>query len=351
MANQRWYRTIYFSIFLHSLVWTAFIVMPYFLRESTENLANLPASIQAKMRYLRPPFKVTVLYNLINIAFFYLNAFVLMPFLLGRKKTIQYILITAVTFLVFMYSVYYLRVTLTNSIFLVRFPIYIFFNLMLFLALSIVYRFVVDKNRTDSIQREKETINLKTELSFLRSQVSPHFMFNVLNNIVALSRTQPALVEPSLIQLSQLMRYMLYESNEDKVTLEKELEYLNNYIQLQLMRFGDDIKVELDQEGEADGHLIEPMLLVPFVENAFKHGSCLMDQPHIKIQIVINKGTLLFEVCNKFKKGSIEQKDKHSGIGLQNVIRRLNLLYPRHHELKKFENGAYYCVSLTLELK
>src|SRR5205085_7019396 len=113
---------------------------------------------------------------------------------------------------------------------------------------------------------------LKSELSFLRSQISPHFMFNVINNIVALARKKSDLVEPSLIQLSQLMRYFLYDSNAEKVPLEKEVKYLENYIALQQQRIGNNI-IKLNISGVHGGYEIEPMLLIPFVENAFKHGA------------------------------------------------------------------------------
>jgi two-component system, LytTR family, sensor kinase len=351
VMQQKWYKSRFFTIFLHVLAWSAFIAIPYLLRQSTESTANMPQAMQERMKFFRPSFEVTLLFNAINIAFFYFNAYVLMPQLLNKKKTWQYIIVTTIAFLAVTYAVYFLRIYLTGSPFRMRFPIFSFFNLLLFYALSLAYRFTLDKNRNERIQQQKETENLKTELLFLRSQVSPHFMFNVLNNIVALSRIQPQLVEPALIQLSQLLRYMLYESNEEKVTLEKEVEYLNNYIQLQQMRFGDDVKIEVNEKQDAGGLFIEPMLLIPFVENAFKHGVGLIENPEIIIDLQQTNGDLVFEVCNKFNKNSHEIKDKHSGIGLQNVIRRLNLLYPGKHELKHFIKDDYYCIHLMLELK
>ncbi len=348
---NKWYRSRWFLVVAHIAVWGAFIIIPFLLRDPGESMVGLPESVQKRLRYFNPSLDVTVAYNLLNIAFFYLNAFVLMPYLLKRKQVMAYAAVTIICFLLFLYGIYYIRITQVGAEFEVRFPNYSFINLLLFYALSVLYRFISDRNRNEASRREKETENLKTEISFLRSQVSPHFMFNVLNNIVALSRTQPALVEPSLLQLSHLMRYMLYENTEDTVTLEKELEYLESYVRLQQMRFGDDVKVELSKQGDTGGKLIEPMLLIPLVENAFKHGVGLIENPEIKIDIVVNPGNIDFNICNKFTKESAQPKEKHSGIGLQNLQRRLKLLYPGKHRLERLEKGGYYCTTLMLELR
>ena len=118
-----------------------------------------------------------------------------------------------------------------------------FFFFLFMLAASTAYRMIKDRTRADRIAREKENENLKTELSLLRSQVSPHFMFNVLNNMVALARKKSDLLEPSLLKFSSLMRYMLYEADEEKVSLEKETEYLQSYIDLQQQRFGKNVQI------------------------------------------------------------------------------------------------------------
>ena len=147
---------------------------------------------------------------------------------------------------------------------------------------------------------EKETENLKTELSFLRSQVSPHFMFNVLNNMVALARKQSDALEPSLIKLSSLLRYMLYETDEEKVLVEREIEYLNNYIDLQKQRFGKNIRITTSFDEREKGYTIEPMLLIPFVENAFKHGTGIITDACIDIHLLVHNGKLVFTVRNRY---------------------------------------------------
>src|SRR5262249_40157374 len=150
-------------------------------------------------------------------------------------------------------------------------------------------------------------------------QVNPHFMFNVLNNMVALARKKSDLLEPSLIKLSSLLRYMLYETDEQKVPLEKEVEYLRSYIDLQQQRFGSLVKINVDVHAPDKHYEIEPMLLIPFVENAFKHGTGIIDSPQIDIELSAENDTLKFLVSNKYNEGVEETKDNSSGIGLSNV--------------------------------
>ena len=214
-----------------------------------------------------------------------------------------------------------------------------FFFFLFFLAGSTAYRMIKDRTRADRIAREKENENLKTELSLLRSQASPHFMFNVLNNMVALARKKSDLLEPSLLKFSSLMRYMLYDADEEKVALEKETEYLQSYIDLQQQRFGKNVKLCVSLQKVDDNYEIEPMLLIPFVENAFKHGTGIIEDAHINIQLKAEKNMLHFNVQNKYDPLSVEIKDKTSGIGLANVKRRLNLLYGNKHSLLITQKG------------
>ena len=207
------------------------------------------------------------------------------------------------------------------------------------------------KNRNlkeKELQKESENETLKSELSFLRSQISPHFMFNVLNSVVSLSRRKPEMVEPVVIKLSELMRYMLYETNDSSVPLEKEALYLESYIDLQKIRFGNDISINFEQNITNKSNQIEPMLLIPFVENAFKHGVGLIENPTIDIHLKSDNSGIFFTVSNKVNSASkLEKKDDSSGIGLSNVKRRLELLHPNHH-LKINETNEVFTVELHI---
>jgi LytS/YehU family sensor histidine kinase len=224
------------------------------------------------------------------------------------------------------------------------------FPALFFLACSTSYTLLRDRLRYERLAKEKETENLKTELAFLRSQVSPHFMFNVLNNMVSLARKKSDLLEPSLIKLSSLLRYMLYETDEEKVLLEREIEYLRSYIDLQKQRFGSKVKVNFSTEDIDSAYLIEPMLLIPFVENAFKHGTGMIQNPEINIVLKAKNNLLQFMVSNPYDSTTIEIKDKTSGIGLTNVKRRLNLLYDGDYSLFISNKNEIFSVSLQINL-
>jgi LytS/YehU family sensor histidine kinase len=228
------------------------------------------------------------------------------------------------------------------------FLLFNFSPLVMILAGSTAYRMIGDRATEESREKEKTAENLKSELSFLRSQISPHFMFNVINNIVALARKKSDLVEPSLIKLSSLMRYFLYEHDNDRVSLKKEIEYLQTYIDLQQQRFGSHLAVVTDFSKIDGEYEIEPMLLIPFVENAFKHG--IHNDGRIDIRLQAVKGVLHFTVKNNYDEDGNSVKDDASGIGLANVRRRLKLLYEKRHLLLISTHGGHFKVSLELKL-
>ena len=192
---------------------------------------------------------------------------------------------------------------------------------------------------------------LETELAFLRSQINPHFIFNVLNSAVAMARTGSDQLESLLIKLSNLMRYMLYTTDEQKVPLAQEVEQLENYIDLQKIRFGEDVSITFTASGTFSGQVIEPMLLIPFVENAFKHGTGLIDRPAISVDIKEEGQAVHFRVKNRFDGAVKPAKGKNSGIGLANVKKRLQLLYDDKYSLDVKKDGDWFDTTLNLVLK
>lgn len=347
MSRSRWYQSRYFKFLLHAAIWAAYIFLPYFLRQNSETVAPHPPHVHRQFSI-----EDYIFINLILMGYFYFNAYLLIPAFLNKRRTRQYSLYTVISFIAVVFIIYYLRALAFGAHITFRFPINSFFTALTVLALSSAYRFLIDRTDAEKKIRERENENLKTELSFLRSQISPHFMFNVLNNIVSLSRSQNHLVEGALIRLSNLMRYMLYESDEKKVLLENEVDYLKNYIELQQMRFGNEVPIHFECEGATGAYYIEPMLLIPFVENAFKHGIGIIDNPEIDIELSVNSSHVLnFRVSNNYNDRDNLSKDNNSGIGLANASRRLNLLYPGRHDLKINKDGNHYTVHLSIELK
>ncbi|MET1056123.1 MAG: histidine kinase [Pedobacter sp.] len=227
------------------------------------------------------------------------------------------------------------------------FPMYLFI-----IGISFSYRLMTDQNIEEKKRKEQETETLKTELDFLRSQISPHFMFNVLNTLVAMARKKSDLMEPSLIQLSTLMRYVLHESNYNRIPLDKEVEYLKNYIELQSLRFGDDLNLIMEISNDTEGFEIEPMLLIPFVENAYKHGLGTGNDARLLIRLHIDQllSKLHFTVENEIAPLN-DSKDASSGIGLKNVSRRLELLYKDKYTLQTMVNNNVFIADLIIELR
>ncbi|MBI2729731.1 MAG: histidine kinase [Sphingobacteriales bacterium] len=345
--RSKWYSKKWVTVALHAAAWVLLFSLPFLLRPSyNEN----PAA--HKPRETSVGIIGYITNDILYVVFFYINALFLIPSFIYRRKYNQYSAIIVLCFTALLFVTWFI---IFNVLAQPRFNIrshflFNFFFFLFILAGSTAYRMIKDRTRADRVAREKQTENLKTELSLLRSQASPHFMFNVLNNMVALARKKSDLLEPALLKFSSLMRYMLYETDEDKVPLEKETEYLQSYIDLQQLRFGKNVVIDTDMQ-MADGHYeIEPMLLIPFVENAFKHGTGMIDEAHIEIKLKTEKGSLLFSVKNRYDPASIEIKDKTSGIGLANVKRRLNLLYGDKQQLQIDEKNNWFVVSLKLNL-
>lgn len=333
-------------VLLHVAVWLLLFSLPFLLRPSYNSEPNKNPNEESGYTIYY------VVNNLLWVGLFYLNALLLIPRLLYRKHYTIFASSHVLLFGVYLVTGWLNRTMLTNDLhfnwrghFLFTFFIFLFF-----LAASTAYQMSRDRMKADKLAKEKENENLKTELSLLRSQVSPHFMFNVLNNMVALARKQSDQLEPSLIKLSSLMRYMLYDADGDKVSLDKEIDYLQSYIDLQRQRFGKNVCINT-LFNEIDGsYEIEPMLLIPFVENAFKHGTGFMEKVQIDIELKVKNSELVFEVRNRFNENSEEVKDKTSGIGLTNVKRRLNLLYGKNHNLLISKNDGWFTSSLQLNL-
>lgn len=192
------------------------------------------------------------------------------------------------------------------------------------------------------------------DLNFLRSQINPHFLFNVLNTLYGTALQEKAERTSEGIQrLGDMMRFMLRENLQEKISLTREIEYLNNYIGLQTLRTqsSPDIQIHTEIEEHTGILQIAPMLLIPFIENAFKHGISLKEPSSIRISLVCKENTLYFDVSNSIHPKSLNDPEKdNNGIGLNNVQQRLRLLYPGKHELAIRESGKEFFIHLTIQL-
>lgn len=191
----------------------------------------------------------------------------------------------------------------------------------------------------------------EAELAHLRSQLNPHFLFNTLNNIDSLVLRNPEKGSQALIQLSGILRYAVYETRKDRVPLEQEINFLENYIWLQKLRLSKPELVQFEKSGSVLSHEIAPMMLIPIVENAFKHGDKEAGGSGIKISLDIEGDYLSFEVINGIKTKTAEIDQIEGGIGLENLKRRLQLLYPDHYQLTIKPSVGHFFIRLTLNLK
>jgi LytS/YehU family sensor histidine kinase len=211
-------------------------------------------------------------------------------------------------------------------------------------------KFLEDWFQLEASRQEMINEKLSAELRFLKAQINPHFLFNTLNNLYYLAYTQSPNTTEVIAKLSQMMRYMIYDSNHSKVPMNKELEYMQNYISLENLRLNEQIPIKFEIEGSPEQVFITPLILITFLENAFKHGvGNNNSQAWVNISIKICKNTCIYTVENsKF----ISQKEgEKSGIGLQNVRRRLELSYPEHYTLVEEDRGNSYYVELKLNLQ
>ncbi|CAL1520079.1 hypothetical protein MMC2321_03834 [Chitinophaga sp. MM2321] len=218
--------------------------------------------------------------------------------------------------------------------------------LMLFMSgfIKIAQEWFKSEKQREELKVEK----LNAELKFLKSQINPHFLFNCLNTIYSLAHKQSAQTEHAILKLSTIMRYMIYESNEARVLLSQELKYLQDYIDIQRLRLPKDISINYQLTGDAVAWQIEPMLLVPFVENAFKHGISYTEHSFIDIDITIAENMINLIVKNSLFKERVAER---GGIGLQNVLKRLEMLYANEHEVNITEAGNQFIVELKIVLK
>ncbi len=332
----------YVGYALHILVWGVVLLFPYLVSNAANDyrIGIIPGRL----------FTATVF---IHIAIFYGNAFYLYPKLCNRRWWWLYI-ISAVLVIIASHRLKFFIIATWFSDVLKNTAAtrFVLIPSIIAFIISIIYRRIVDKIRFEHEQKEKQAEQLFAELKFLRSQISPHFLFNVLTNLVSLARKKSDQLEQSLIMLAGLMRYMLYDTREKKVALGKEVEYLNSYIALQKLRFGDDVAIDTTIKlNKGDEHYtIEPMLLIPFVENAFKHGTGNIERPNISVKLLVDNESLVFEVLNGFDAVNDNSKDDSSGIGLSNVKARLDMLYKNNYSLTIKDSNNLFYIILTLKL-
>ncbi len=286
----------------------------------------------------------------------YLNLHYFLPRYLLKKRYLAYfiaVLLSVIGYLIIQsfydYYLYgYVMGPLRNSDLLESLS-YNFFSTLWYLGLMVALKLSLDWYGQQLIIQRITVEKLNAEVDFLRAQVNPHFLFNILNNLYALTLKKSELAPDVVLKLSEMMEYMLYDSTDDKVLLEKEVTYLNNYIELERLRFSGEVNISMNVNGVFSGQEIAPLLLLPLVENAFKHGlSTQSENGWLTVNISLDKSVLLVMVENA-KSATVPGKMK-GGIGLRNLRKRLDLLYPSRHELVLEDKKDGFLAKLVIEL-
>ncbi len=223
---------------------------------------------------------------------------------------------------------------------------YNFSHTFFYLVLMVALKFSIDWYEQRKLLQDMRVEKLQAEVNYLRSQVNPHFLFNALNNLYALTLKKSDIAPDVVLKLSAMMEYMLYESDEVRVPLEKEIRYLENYLELEKLRHGDQADIKMNVSGVTDSCTLPPFLLLPLVENAFKHGiSRAIHDAYLHMNIRVGTGIEVLVVNNKMN----GQQDRPAGgIGLVNLRNRLDLLYPGEYDLQTEYRPDKYRVSLKI---
>ena len=302
----------------------------------------------------------TLLFQLTLIPAVYINIELLLPKLGNRKRILFYLLSLAVIIIFFSWINYNFFDEWSAKVFPNYFFIsyFTFREIILFFSVYIIITTLLKLSKSwflvSGLQKElleKEKQKTEVELKALKAQINPHFFFNTLNSIYSMALDKDERLPGTVLQLSDLMRYFLYESKDNFVPLEKELVVADNYIALQKIRAGKQLSIEISKKGEVNSQKIAPLLLITFLENAFKHGAKgSSGNTFIKLDIKIEKNKLNFTVENS--KGLIDEVNTgdHNGLGLENVKRQLELLYPGKHLLNIKDEQDRFVVALQLSL-
>ncbi len=339
---------------LHLCFWLLFAILPL----STVFIGEESVSTGER-------FYIFIVYSL-HVLNFYAGYYILVPFLFIKKRKLYLKILGTIVFIVIFCLIRYIVIRylylnlqieieekmVTKMMSFFKNPLEVGFvysvHSFVFMAYAFLMRstfewFIAQKQKVELINQ-----NQAGELALLRYQMNPHFLFNTLNNIDTLTHTNPEKASVGIIKLSDIMRYVLYETSADFVELSKEITYLKSFIELNNLRYGDGF-IQFEHTSASPDKMIAPMLLIPLVENAIKHGDKKMGNPCIIISLSGGKEETQFEVLN-YVSNEVKQKDIVGGIGLNNLKRRLNLLYPNRHTFETFINDkneyiARLCIS------
>ena len=283
----------------------------------------------------------------------YFNLYYLVPRYLFTKSYLSYLstLILSIISICFPLAIVaHLVISNKDLQSLVWSSAFLFFlslSILFSVVMTMVLKFIKQWYKDQKSQKELQQIQLQTELKFLKAQINPHFLFNSLNNLYALTLKKSDLAPTVVLRLSDILRYVLYESNQGHVSILKEIKHILDYVEIEKLRLGNAVKIEVNIDENIKDQNIEPMLLLTLVENAFKHSESVMAADRfVKIQIAALEHGFRFLIENSFDPS--KKSKEMGGIGLQNIKKRLSLTYPGKHELNSNISENVYQVDLII---
>lgn len=325
----------------HSIIWLFVLIISLFIGQPSSSFIEALA------------IQITSLLFIAGIVYF--NLYYLIPNFLTKNKFLTYsalfvlacIIITPLRALALFLLFNILDTPWPQMLFLS------FISIFLIASVSTVVKIINDWLKHTRERQELQRKTLQSELRFLKSQVNPHFLFNTLNNLYALTLKKDDRAPEIVIKLSEMMRYMLYECNEKRVPLKKEVSYIRNYLDLERLRQGKKVEINFEVIGLIGEQRVAPLMFTPFLENSFKHGlNHHISQGFVNIQLSADEQNVQFFIENSKAPALPKDPNRRSGgIGLVNVRRRLELLYPDHYDLDIDNNPNTYAVNLLLELE
>lgn len=341
---------------LHAIAWVIVILIPFYLNTvlGEENNGRL--------------YQIYV-HTFSAVVVFYLGYFWLVPrYFLQNKKAVYLLLVIALVLITYGITVFINDYLLFDPVKDAQFKeafrkatgksetppfrLFGFFNHILTSTLISGFAMglgVMEKlKQNEQKQKELEKEKLNSELAFLKNQVSPHFFFNTLNNIYSLIGIDGPTAQESVLKLSKLMRYLLYESEQGETLMSNEIDFMNNYIDLMKLRLSAKVELKVRFPRDFTDFSVPPLLFIPFIENAFKHGISYREHSFIHIRMEITKEQIIFITENSMGTAAVSEDLQHSGIGLNNVRKRLALLFPERHQLNIEQTDATFKATLSI---
>jgi sensor histidine kinase YesM len=328
------------------LVWIGLLLMPM--------LFNPPPAPRGmpQMEVINPT--VNILTTILPIGFYYFNFYLLIPLFYLRKRTFAYVLsVIGSLVLIILFSIIcsYLLNNHSGNTFRLMPPVFghsiLLFVVVLFVSLGLRMNAEWKKTEEQKVKIEKEKLN--AELSYLKAQVNPHFLFNTLNVIYTLATLKSEQTAEAVMKLSKLMRYVILDAHTPYVPLEKELSYVENFIELHRLRLANNNQIDFRISGNTEGLQISPFILIPFVENAIKHGTSTIEPMMINIEIILLNNELQFTVKNN-KLTTKSDTQNSTGVGIENTRKRLEMIYKQKYTLQINETEKTFEVKLNLFL-